>query len=445
MFKTSKESLEIVQNISDTMEGNTFHHHYHILLDIANSYPKDYKLTYLEIGAYAGGSACLMMYRPNTDIFSIDLGKPIHPQIVYNNVLKHNQYGNNYNYIEGNSNDHYIINRIQHLQVDILFIDGDHSYLGVWKDYINYSNLVKPNGYIVFDDYNDYDKSPMVKSAVDHITNQLRNDYEIIGTLKNIYKARGLENTDQLGNCFVIRKLDKEPGYSIPIAIVIPTYRKDDLTIVRLEKTLDSVFHQTYKNYKLFLIGDDYSHPEEIYKLLEKYPTEKVYFKNLPFSRERKYHPNKSTLWLYGGVNAVNTGIDIALENGYEYQAHLDHDDIWHNDHLQEIAKGIEITGADFICTQGLHVDGRYLPFIFTTSEKYVQFYPMYNAIIHSTVCMNFNKIPLRYKDLYLDKGVANFPADGEMWERTRKHILKNNLRSFCVNKVTVLHDTENT
>ena len=137
MFKTSKESLEIVQHISDTMEGNTFHHHYHILLDIANSYPKDYKLTYLEIGAYAGGSACLMMYRPNTDIFSIDLGKPIHPQIVYNNVLKHNQYGNNYNYIEGNSNDHDIINRIQHLQVDILFIDGDHSYLGVWKDYLN--------------------------------------------------------------------------------------------------------------------------------------------------------------------------------------------------------------------------------------------------------------------------------------------------------------------
>jgi hypothetical protein len=445
---TTQKSLDIVRDISAKMEGSTFHHHYHILLDIANTYPVEYNLTYLEIGAYAGGSACLMMHRPNTTIISIDLGWPIDPEIVLKNVWNFNKHGNSYSYIKGNSSHIDTISRVKDVKVDILFIDGDHSYYGVWNDFLNYNDLVKPNGYIVFDDYYDHEHSPMVKSAVDHITNQLHNDYEIIGTLKNIHNAKGLEKTNQFSNCFIIKKLDKQRGYNVPIAVNISTYRKDDTTIIKMEKTLDSVFNQTYTNYKIFLIGDDYTKPEEIINLLNKYPTDKIYFKNLDFSRERKYHNDKTTIWRYGGTNSYNHSIDIALDNGFDYVAHLDHDDIWSVDHLQEIVKCIEITGADFICTRAEHITGPHLPLIFTTYEKYVPFMPIYNGIIHSSVCMNFNKIPLRYRDLWLDTGVNNkqtLPADGDMWERCRKYMLKNNLRSFCVNKITVKHETENT
>lgn len=448
MILPTLESLNIVRNISDNMEGHTFHHHYHILYDIAKTFPDGYNLTYLEIGAYAGGSACLMMHRPNTNIISIDLGWPIDPNIVMNNVWKYNKFKNNYTYIKGNSTENETIERVKTVQADILFIDGDHSYFGVWNDFLNYSKLVKPNGYIVFDDYNDFQHSPLVKSAVDHITNQLYNDFEIIGTVKNIYDAKGLENTNQLGNCFVIKKLDKQKGYDIPIGVLIATYRKDNKTIVKLEKTLDSVFNQTYKNFKIFLIGDDYSQPEELIKLIEKYPSDKIYYENLLFSRERKYHLDKNTIWKYGGTNTANHAIDVATKNGYDYIAHLDHDDIWANNHLQEIVKCIEITGADFICTKAQHINGLDLPLTLETKELYIPFYPMYNAIIHSSVCMNFTKIPLRYRDLYLDTGKTDdqtLTADSDLWERTRNHILKNNLRSFCVNKVTVLHDTENT
>jgi len=448
MLKPTQESLNIVRSISNNMEGKTFHHHYHILYDIAKLYPDDYKLTYLEIGAYAGGSACLMMHRPNTDIISIDLGWPIDPSIVLKNVWEYNKFGNTYNYIKGNSSELETINRVKTVQADILFIDGDHSYFSVWNDFLNYSKLVKPNGYIVFDDYNDFISSPMVKSAVDHISNQLHNDYEIIGTVKNIFNAKGLENTNQLGNCFVIRKLDKQRGYNIPIAVNIATYRRDENTVIRLGKTLDSVFSQTYNNFKVFLIGDDYSNPEEIMNLLKKYPSDKIFFQNLPFSRERKYHNDKKTIWKYGGTNSLNHSIDIAQAEGFDYIAHLDHDDIWTTNHLQEVVKCIEITGAEFICTKAQHINGLNLPLTLEKNEQYIQFYPMYNAIIHSSVCMNFSKIPLRYRDLWLDTGISNqqtLPADGDMWERCRTHILKNNLRSFCVNKVTVLHDTENT
>jgi cephalosporin hydroxylase len=38
---------------------------------------------------------------------------------------------------------------------DFLFIDGDHSYAGVKRDYEMYSPLVKPGGWVGFHDIND--------------------------------------------------------------------------------------------------------------------------------------------------------------------------------------------------------------------------------------------------------------------------------------------------
>ena len=87
MIIPSQESLDLVKSISDNMIRNTFHHHYHILYDIAKLYPKDYQVQYVEIGAFAGGSACLMLQHPNIKVISIDLGTPIEPQIVAQNVI----------------------------------------------------------------------------------------------------------------------------------------------------------------------------------------------------------------------------------------------------------------------------------------------------------------------------------------------------------------------
>ncbi len=37
-------------------------------------------------------------------------------------------------------------------KIDLLFIDGDHSYEGVWQDFRKYSPLVRPGGLIAFHD-----------------------------------------------------------------------------------------------------------------------------------------------------------------------------------------------------------------------------------------------------------------------------------------------------
>jgi predicted O-methyltransferase YrrM len=200
-----KESLILTQKISDEINNQTFHHHYYILYDLGKSY-NDEKINYVEIGCYAGGSSCLMLQRPNTTVVSIDLGEPIDPIVVKNNVDKLNNLNNPYIYIKGNSQSietrDKLIKTIDN--IDILFIDGDHSYNGVVKDFNMYSNLVNQGGYIVFDDYNDSMYSPSVKLAVDDIVKKL-NGYDIIGTVPNEFGARPENLKD--GNCFIIKKI----------------------------------------------------------------------------------------------------------------------------------------------------------------------------------------------------------------------------------------------
>jgi cephalosporin hydroxylase len=199
-------SLNLTREISDKIEDQTFHHHYHILYDVANSYPEDYRLTYVEIGCFAGGSACLMLQRPNTQVISIDLGSPIPPETVYNNVKKLNKFNNQYDYLKGNSQTYEMVDNLKKIisEIDILFIDGDHSYQGAMNDFLLYEGLVKSGGYIVFDDYNDSQHSPEVKIAVDDIVSAITGTYDIIGTLPNTFGAR--PNTMLEGNDFIIRK-----------------------------------------------------------------------------------------------------------------------------------------------------------------------------------------------------------------------------------------------
>jgi predicted O-methyltransferase YrrM len=202
----TKKSLEITQKISDEMSGKTFHHHYHILYDIINLYPEEYNVNYVEIGCYAGGSACLVLQRKNTNVYSIDLGHPISPDIAIKNVNNFNTSDNLYEYIKGNSQSEETLKTLKNFidHIDVLFIDGDHTLNGVKLDFNIYSPMVKSGGYIVFDDYNDMEFSPEVKVAVDELLSNLEG-YDIIGTLPNIYGARPINLKD--GNCFIIKKI----------------------------------------------------------------------------------------------------------------------------------------------------------------------------------------------------------------------------------------------
>lgn len=211
-LKLTQLSLDMVRQIATDVP--TFHHHYHILYDIANTFG-DKKINYVEIGAYAGGSSCLMLQRLNTTIISIDLGEPISKEVVFSNIIEYKNNNNYYKYIQGNSQTQETKDKVIETlsnsrvlgytnKIDVFFIDGDHSFDGVLADFNMYSDLVNIGGYVIFDDYNDSVHSPDVKLAVDSLVPSLV-DYEIIGTFENTLGAYPSELKE--GNCFVIKRI----------------------------------------------------------------------------------------------------------------------------------------------------------------------------------------------------------------------------------------------
>lgn len=204
-MKPSKESIELLSNIIEQNDIKTFHHHYHIIFDVLSIFPDNDLINYLEIGCYAGGSSCLSLQRKNTNVYSIDIGKPIPKSIVYENVKKCNIHENIYKYFEGNSNNINIINQVfmEVKKVDVFFIDGDHSYNGVINDFENYKYLLAVGSYVIFDDYLDEIYSPKVRSAVDFLCEKHKNKITIIGSLPNLVGAK--PDSFKFNNCFIIK------------------------------------------------------------------------------------------------------------------------------------------------------------------------------------------------------------------------------------------------
>jgi len=112
------------------------------MLDIINN--MDNSNNIIEIGAYDGGASISLKYFAK-NMVTIDLSRHF-------NLSEFSDI--NYKNIVGNSHDGDIYLDVKNFigNCDILFIDGDHSYEGVKKDYLMYKDLVNPGGIIAFHD-----------------------------------------------------------------------------------------------------------------------------------------------------------------------------------------------------------------------------------------------------------------------------------------------------
>jgi predicted O-methyltransferase YrrM len=101
----------------------------------------------LEIGCYEGGTSITMSYFTDK-ITCVDVINP--PMFDSTDFSK----SCNFNYMALNSQKPESIKTLLDTvgELDLLFIDGDHSYEGALRDYQNYSPLVKKGGLIAFHD-----------------------------------------------------------------------------------------------------------------------------------------------------------------------------------------------------------------------------------------------------------------------------------------------------
>jgi glycosyltransferase involved in cell wall biosynthesis len=218
------------------------------------------------------------------------------------------------------------------------------------------------------------------------------------------------------------------------LGIVIATYQRlDGSTPSLLKRAIDSIKNQTHQDYTLIVIGDKYEDNNEFERVCkESKLNDKIIYINLPHAKERdKYPIGSQELWSAGGVNARNYGVEIGLREGLSYICHLDHDDYWHPQHLELINFTINTTGdASFINTCSTYFDS-HLPRIELTNEIIPSQVEPGN-LIHSSVCINYNQINLKYRDVFEETG-KEFAADADLWTRIRDYVKINNLKTYQI------------
>ena len=226
-------------------------------------------------------------------------------------------------------------------------------------------------------------------------------------------------------------------------SIVITTYqRKDGKTPMFLKRAIDSIMNQEYQNFKIFIIGDKYEDNKEFEEICKSYPQNKIYYENLPEAKERDKYSDKWLIWMYAGCYASNYGINKSVKDGYDYVCHLDHDDEWYPDHLTLLNDAIIKTNSLWLCTKSEYVNNMVLPSIIS-NDLYVPFLPEPERLIHSSTCINFKEIPLRYRNVFEETRQKGLPGDADLWLRIKNYLIGINQTGCLVNKITCKHIEE--
>jgi cephalosporin hydroxylase len=116
----------------------------------------------LEIGTYRGGTLFVLtrLANPHATVISLDLFPSLFGKICRwgQTPLFHRfaQKGQTLHLIRADSHRQETLSRISKLldgrKLDLLFIDGDHTYVGVRADFEMYSPFVRPGGIVAFHD-----------------------------------------------------------------------------------------------------------------------------------------------------------------------------------------------------------------------------------------------------------------------------------------------------
>jgi hypothetical protein len=233
----------------------------------------------------------------------------------------------------------------------------------------------------------------------------------------------------------------------------MPTYlRKNGTTKQLLTRALRNLEAQTYKNFKLFLIGDHYNNNDEFEELCKSYKND-IFYKN----NEQHYRcynfSNKSTYWTIGGALALKTGIEKAIEEKFDYYLHLDDDDEWRDIHIEVVVEHIKkFPSASFILTKAKYAN-IFFPRTPEINTFYNNYIPRGEDSVHAS---HVYKLPL-LGNLVLDvinknhilankinnrergfEGITIPPTDATILDNINSMVVTNKIKSLYIPIITV-------
>jgi hypothetical protein len=237
------------------------------------------------------------------------------------------------------------------------------------------------------------------------------------------------------------------------ICVIMPTYlRKNGSTKYLLSKALRNLEAQTYKNFKLFLIGDHYDNNEEFEELCKSYKND-IFYKN----NEQHYRcynfSNKHTYWTIGGALALKTGIEKAIEENFNYYLHLDDDDEWRDIHIEVVVEHIKkFPLSSFILTKAKY-GNTFLPRTIEKNTFYNNYIPRGEDSVHAS---HVYTLPL-LGNVVLDvinknhilatkisnkesgfEGITIHPTDATILDNINSMVVTNKIKSLYIPIITV-------
>lgn len=174
----AKKTIEVV--VQESYDLGMVQNHKEIY-EAAEHFKSQGVKNFMEIGTDQGGSFAIWS-KLSEDGIRISVDLPYGPYGVDNyDVNKRDEHlkslGSNVHTIHGSSHEINIKEQVKGLlgetQLDFLFIDGDHTYEGVKKDYEMYKEFVKIGGWIAFHDIKDTEFHRSANCRVDKLWNEL--------------------------------------------------------------------------------------------------------------------------------------------------------------------------------------------------------------------------------------------------------------------------------
>jgi hypothetical protein len=144
--------------------------------------------TILEIGRYWAGSTILLAmatHHSNVSVVSVDVVEGCHDPDA-------DDWLNNYE--EKERIDIRVDNShaMENIPLSMLFVDGDHSYEGVKKDFIHHWNYLQPNGSCLCHDYTDPEATGVTKFIDEFVIDGYAMIIEQVGTMVALKKGKNL-------------------------------------------------------------------------------------------------------------------------------------------------------------------------------------------------------------------------------------------------------------
>ena len=234
----------------------------------------------------------------------------------------------------------------------------------------------------------------------------------------------------------------------IKCIIIMATFnRRNGKTPEYLEKSLNSIISQKYKNWDLIIVGDKYEPEDELltiinkYRNLCKYNNKIIYINNQTV--ERDYVKHSTNLWCCAGATSINKGLDYARSSGYKYYCHLDDDDYWNEFHLQALYEVYKkYSNCVFVNTKSTYC-GRYLPVenidIYPNNRM-----PLSCQTIHSSFSFRIDIVPFNYATSLTEHGIS-FASDANMLDKIKDFIINSGEKYTSIYncKFTCFHDFE--